>query len=136
MTAASPTSLDLLARLVGFNTVSDRSNLDLIRFVAEYLRSHDIPFVEAPNAAGDKAALYATIGPMVDGGVVLSGHTDVVPVAGQPWTGDPFTLRRDGTRLVGARRLRHEGLRRGLPGDGTGAQAHAAEAPRPHLALL
>ncbi len=101
MTAASPTSLDLLARLVGFNTVSDRSNLDLIRFVAEYLRSHGIPFVEAPNAAGDKAALYATIGPMVDGGVVLSGHTDVVPVAGQPWTGDPFTLRRDGTRLVG-----------------------------------
>ncbi len=101
MTAASPTSLDLLARLVGFNTVSDRSNLDLIRFVAEYLRSHGIPFVEAPNAAGDKAALYATIGPMVDGGVVLSGHTDVVPVAGQPWTGDPFTLRRDATRLVG-----------------------------------
>ncbi len=101
MTAASQNSLDLLARLVGFNTVSDRSNLELIRFVADYLTSHGIPFVEAPNASVDKAALYATIGPMVDGGVVLSGHTDVVPVAGQQWTSDPFTLRREGTRLVG-----------------------------------
>jgi acetylornithine deacetylase len=101
MTAATQTSLDLLARLVGFNTVSDRSNLDLIRFVADYLQGHGIPFVEAPNEAGDKAALYATIGPMVDGGVVLSGHTDVVPVAGQAWTSDPFTLRREGTRLHG-----------------------------------
>ncbi len=101
MTAASPACLALLEKLVGFNTVSDRSNLDLIHFVADYLRSHDIPFVEAPNAAGDKAALYATVGPMVDGGVVLSGHTDVVPVAGQVWTSDPFTLRREGTRLIG-----------------------------------
>ncbi len=101
MTAASQTSLDLLERLVGFNTVSDRSNLELIAFVADYLRSHDIPFVEAPNATGDKAAIYATIGPMVDGGVVLSGHTDVVPVAGQQWTTDPFTLRRAGSKLHG-----------------------------------
>ncbi len=101
MTAASPTTLDILARLVGFNTVSDRSNLDLIRYVAEFLRAEGIPFVEAPNAAGDKAAIYATVGPMVDGGVVLSGHTDVVPVAGQQWTTDPFTLRREGSRLVG-----------------------------------
>jgi len=81
--------------------VSDRSNLELVRFVASYLREHRIPFIEAPNAAGDKAALYATIGPAVDGGVVLSGHTDVVPVAGQVWTSDPFTLRREGSRLHG-----------------------------------
>ena len=54
-----------------------------------------------PNAAGDKAAIFATIGPMIDGGIVLSGHTDVVPVTGQAWTGDPFTLRRDGPRLYG-----------------------------------
>ena len=101
MTTASQGTLDILERLVSFNTVSDRSNLALIRYVADYLTSHGIPFVEAPNAAGDKAALYATIGPMVDGGVVLSGHTDVVPVAGQQWTTDPFTLRREGTRLIG-----------------------------------
>jgi acetylornithine deacetylase len=94
-------SISLLERLVAFNTVSDRSNLPLIAFVSDYLASHGIPFVIAPNAAGDKAALYATIGPMIDGGVVLSGHTDVVPVAGQSWTTDPFSLRREGSRLYG-----------------------------------
>ena len=94
-------SIALLERLVAFNTVSDRSNLPLISFVSDYLTSHGIPFVIAPNAAGDKAALYATIGPMIDGGIVLSGHTDVVPVVGQAWTTDPFTLRKEGTRYFG-----------------------------------
>jgi acetylornithine deacetylase len=99
--ASASTSLALLDRLVSFDTVSSKSNLPLIDFVAEHLTAAGIPFVVAPNAAGDKAALYATIGPMVEGGVVLSGHTDVVPVEGQPWSSDPFTLRRDGTRLYG-----------------------------------
>jgi acetylornithine deacetylase len=94
-------SIALLERLVSFNTVSDQSNLPLIAFVSDYLTSHGIPFVIAPNAKGDKAALYATIGPGIDGGVVLSGHTDVVPVVGQAWTTDPFILRRAGTRLYG-----------------------------------
>jgi acetylornithine deacetylase len=94
-------SIALLERLMAFNTVSDQSNLPLIAFVSDYLASHGIPFVIAPNATGDKAALYATIGPLLDGGVVLSGHTDVVPVAGQAWTTDPFILRREGTRLYG-----------------------------------
>jgi acetylornithine deacetylase len=57
--------------------------------------------VRVPNADGSKAAIFATVGPMNDGGIVLSGHTDVVPVAGQSWSSDPFTLRRDGTRLYG-----------------------------------
>jgi acetylornithine deacetylase len=94
-------SVALLERLVAFNTVSDQSNLPLIAFVSDYLTSHGIPFVIAPNVVGDKAALYATIGPMIDGGVVLSGHTDVVPVVGQAWSTDPFTLRREGSRLYG-----------------------------------
>jgi acetylornithine deacetylase len=93
------TSLELLEQLVSFDTESSKSNLALIEFVASYLESHDIPFVVAPNATGDKAAIYATIGPNVDGGVVLSGHTDVVPVAGQNWTTNPFKLHREGTRL-------------------------------------
>ena len=97
----SLSSIALLERLVAFNTVSDQSNLPLIAFVADYLASHAIPFVIAPNAKGDKAALYATIGPMIDGGIALSGHTDVVPVIGQAWTTDPFKLRRDGSRLYG-----------------------------------
>ena len=92
---------DLLARLVAIDSVSDRSNLPVIEFVEGYLASLGVEAQRAPNATGEKAALLATIGPNVDGGVVLSGHTDVVPVEGQPWTGDPFTLRSAGSRLLG-----------------------------------
>ena len=91
----------LLERLVAFPTVSDRSNLELIAFVADYLRGLGVEPRIAPNAAGDKAALLATFGPEVDGGIVLSGHTDVVPVEGQPWSGDPFALREIDGRLYG-----------------------------------
>ncbi len=91
----------LLDRLVSFDTESAKTNLPLIHAVADHCRMQDVPFRLAPNAAGDKAALIATIGPMVDGGIVLSGHTDVVPVKGQAWTSDPFTMRRDGNRLFG-----------------------------------
>ncbi len=93
--------MTLLARLVAFDTESQKSNLDLIDLVAAHCREHDVPVVLAPNRDGTKSALLATIGPMVDGGIVLSGHTDVVPVAGQAWTSDPFTMRRDGGRLYG-----------------------------------
>lgn len=94
-------AIDMLARLVAFDTVSSRSNLPLIDFVESYLREQDVRFVRAPNASGDKAALFVTVGPDVDGGVLLSGHTDVVPVTGQEWSADPFTLRRDARRLYG-----------------------------------
>ncbi|MEE7506456.1 acetylornithine deacetylase [Methylobacterium mesophilicum] len=85
--------LDMLARLVSFDTESDKSNLALIDAVCAYLDGWDVPYLRLPNATGDKAAILATVGPMADGGSVLSGHTDVVPVTGQAWTGDPFTLR-------------------------------------------
>lgn len=94
-------AIELTARLVAFDTESSKSNLALIDFVEGYLRAQDVPFIRAPNAEGDKAAIFATIGPQIEGGVVLSGHTDVVPVAGQNWTADPFTLRREGDRLLG-----------------------------------
>ncbi|MBA9068538.1 acetylornithine deacetylase [Methylobacterium sp. RAS18] len=87
------TPLELLERLVAFDTESSKSNLALIDFVAEYLDGWGVPHLRVPNAEGDKAALFATLGPMTDGGVVLSGHTDVVPVTGQAWTSDPFRLR-------------------------------------------
>jgi acetylornithine deacetylase len=92
-------AIALLERLAAFDTESDKSNLPLIDFVEEYLRGQDIPVLRAPNAAGDKAALLATVGPMVEGGIVLSGHTDVVPVEGQKWTSDPFRLRSADGRL-------------------------------------
>jgi acetylornithine deacetylase len=91
----------LLARLIAIESVSDVSNLPVVDFVEAYLRSHRIEARRAPNAAGDKAAILATIGPRLDGGVVLSGHTDVVPVEGQPWSSPPFRLREDGGRLYG-----------------------------------
>jgi acetylornithine deacetylase len=94
-------AIALLERLIAFDTESSRSNLPLIDFVEDYLLTLDARFVRIPNKAGDKAALFVTLGPDVDGGVVLSGHTDVVPVKGQAWSSPPFILRRDGSRLYG-----------------------------------
>ena len=87
--------------LVGFRTVSDQSNLDLVDWVRDYLDSHDVPCFIDYNREGNKAGIYAMIGPPVSGGVVLSGHTDVVPVAGQQWTTDPWTLVEKEGRLYG-----------------------------------
>lgn len=106
MTANPPTGqrytpLEMLARLVAFDTVSHKSNLPLIDFVEDYLAGWSIAATRFPNAAGDKAALFATIGPQDRGGVVLSGHTDVVPVEGQAWSRDPFTLHVEGGRAYG-----------------------------------
>jgi acetylornithine deacetylase len=94
-------AIALLERLMAFDSESAKSNLPLIDFVEDYLRAQGVPVLRAPNAAGDKAALLATIGPMIEGGIVLSGHTDVVPVEGQKWTSDPFKLRSAAGRLYG-----------------------------------
>ncbi len=91
----------LLARLIAFDSISDRSNLPVVDFVEHYLAAHGVAVRRAPNASGDKAALLATIGPRVDGGVVLSGHTDVVPVDGQIWSSRPFAMREAAGRLYG-----------------------------------
>ena len=91
----------LLAALVGFDTVSDRSNLPLIAYIEDYLASFGIKGQRIVDATGQKASLWVTIGPENKPGIVLSGHTDVVPVEGQAWTHDPFELvERDG-RLYG-----------------------------------
>jgi acetylornithine deacetylase len=85
-------SLDYLERLVAFPTVSRDSNLDLIAYVADELKALGIISVLVHSADGRKANLWATIGPADRQGIVLSGHTDVVPVEGQNWSGDPFKL--------------------------------------------
>ena len=91
------TSIDMLARLVAFPTVSRDSNLPLIDWVEEYLEPFGARCRRTPNDDGTKANLFAAIGPDAPGGVVLSGHTDVVPVDGQDWHTDPFKLtERDG----------------------------------------
>jgi acetylornithine deacetylase len=95
------TSIELLERLVAFPTVSDATNLDCIAFIGDYLASHGVPYEVVPQEDGRNANIFATIGPKVDGGVMLSGHLDVVPVEGQPWTTDPFRLTPKGDRLYG-----------------------------------
>jgi len=97
----SAAAFDMIAKLVGFATVSRDSNLALIEFVSSYLAEHGVACRLLPNADHSKANLFATIGPMVAGGVVLSGHTDVVPVDGQPWDSDPFLLTEKNGRLYG-----------------------------------
>lgn len=95
------TARDLMDRLVGFPTVSRESNLELIDFVDDYLKGFGVESTRVPNDDGTKAALYANIGPQIDGGVVLSGHTDVVPVDGQAWDTDPFTVTERQGKLYG-----------------------------------
>ena len=86
------TTEEILVDLVAFNTVSARSNLQLIEYVEAYLVDWGIGSVRVVSDDGSKSNLYATIGPADRAGVVLSGHTDVVPVANQPWESDPFDL--------------------------------------------
>lgn len=82
----------ILADLIAFPTVSDQSNLDLIEYVETYLSKHGVNSTRVYDETGLKAALYANIGPDVAGGIVLSGHSDVVPVVGQDWQTNPYTL--------------------------------------------
>ncbi len=95
------TPLEMLEKLISFDTTSAYSNMALIEFVRDYLEGHGAKVSILPNADKTKANLFATLGPEQAGGVALSGHTDVVPVVGQPWDTDPFTLVQKGSRLYG-----------------------------------
>lgn len=92
---------ELMEKLISFPTVSRDSNLELVDFVEGFLRDLGIDSVRVPNEDGTKAALYAHIGPDAPGGVVLSGHTDVVPVDGQNWSTDPFDVTEKDGKLYG-----------------------------------
>ncbi|NMM01231.1 acetylornithine deacetylase [Paraburkholderia sp. RP-4-7] len=94
-------SRELLERLIGFATVSRDSNLELIAFIRHYLAELGVESELFYNPERTKANLFATIGPRDRGGVVLSGHTDVVPVDGQAWTVEPFRLTERDGRLYG-----------------------------------
>ena len=92
---------EMIETLVGFPTVSRDSNLELIHFVRDYLAEHGVESHIVPNEDATKANLYATIGPDAEAGIVLSGHTDVVPIDGQPWDTDPFEVVEREGRLYG-----------------------------------
>ena len=113
----------LLTDLVGFNTVSHLSNLELIEYIERYFADLGIATERVYNEEGNKANLFATIGPQVDGGLILSGHVDVVPVEGQAWTDDPFNLVERDDKLFGRGSCDMKGfvalalgVRTGIPG--------------------
>ncbi len=101
MTETLNNTVEILERLVAFDSVSGRPTHAITGYIQDYLAAHGIPSHLSFDAAGERANVFATIGPEIDGGVILNGHTDVVPVEGQAWQTDPFTLTRKGTRLYG-----------------------------------
>ena len=81
---------DVLGKLVSFPVLGGESNLSIMEYIKSYLDEFGVEYHLVPNEEGTKTSLHCRIGPAVDGGVILSGHTDVVPVKGQPWSTDPF----------------------------------------------
>ncbi len=85
-------TIDLLGDLVAFPVLGGQSNLTILGYIRNFLEKNGVPYQLVPNADGSKASLHCRIGPATDGGLILSGHTDVVPVEGQDWATDPFVL--------------------------------------------
>jgi acetylornithine deacetylase len=83
---------DIFSTLIAFDTTSRNSNLELIVWVEDYLQQHGIASTRVANNDGSKTNLYATVGSNIEGGVILSGHSDVVPIDGQNWDSDPWTV--------------------------------------------
>ena len=92
---------DILAKLVSFPVLGGDSNLEIIHWIQNYIESFGLETTLVPNEEKTKASLHCRIGPSVDGGVILSGHTDVVPVKGQAWDSDPFILTKKDGKLFG-----------------------------------
>ena len=99
--SAKPQSYELIKKLISYDTTSRDSNLDLIDFVRDYLAELGVESTLIHNETGKKANLYATLGPKDKPGFMLSGHTDVVPVDGQPWDTDPFHVSDINGKLYG-----------------------------------
>ena len=94
-------SIEILKKLISFDTTSFKSNLDLIKFIENYLNDLNIKSELIYDETKNKANLFTTIGPNLQGGIVLSGHTDVVPITKQNWTSDPFILTERDDKLFG-----------------------------------
>ena len=92
---------DILHSLVSFPVLGGQSNLSILEYLKTYLDHQQIDYTLVPNEEGNKASLHCRIGPAVDGGIILSGHTDVVPVEGQDWTTNPFSLTEKDGKLYG-----------------------------------
>ena len=93
-------TIEIMDKLIGFPTISSESNLDCIDWIGGYLKSFGAR-CEITSETKGKANIFATLGPDTDGGIILSGHTDVVPVEGQNWSSDPFKMKRKNNALFG-----------------------------------
>lgn len=94
-------TIQILENLVSYDVLGGQSNLKIMSYIQKLLETHHISYHLVPNEDKNKTSLHCRIGPAVDGGLILSGHTDVVPVKGQDWTTDPFVLTRIGNNLYG-----------------------------------
>ena len=92
---------EILAKLISFPVLGGESNLSIAKWIENYLTAYRIPFHNVPNEDGTKRSIHCRIGPAVNGGVILSGHTDVVPVTGQDWHSDPFKVIEKEGKLYG-----------------------------------
>lgn len=101
MTQQLQNTIDILTRLVSFDSISAKPTHEIVPYICNYLSTHGVETELSFDADRNRANIFATIGPKIDGGVVLNGHTDVVPVQGQQWASDPFELTRKGNRLYG-----------------------------------
>ena len=134
LTAPSAKTLDILSTLIAFPTVSRNSNLGLIEWLRDYLRSHGVSSRLSYDASAQKANLFASLGPAQAGGILLSGHTDVVPVDGQDWSTDPFKATLHEQRIYGRGACDMKGFLAAILGNIDSLLA--AELPRPlHLAF-
>lgn len=100
MTTTQPlTATQILTKLVSFPIFGGDGNLEITAWIKDYLTGYGIAYQTVPDETGTKEAIHCRIGPATDGGIILSGHLDVVPVVGQPWDTDPFKLTLKGDKL-------------------------------------
>jgi len=95
------TAQEILAKLIAFPVLGGQSNSSIAEWIENYLTEYGVAFHNVPNEEGNKRSIHCRIGPTVDGGIVLSGHTDVVPVEGQDWHTDPFDMVEKEGKLYG-----------------------------------
>ena len=93
-------TIEILDKLISYPTISSESNRDCIDWISDYLKSYGAR-CEISSEAEGKANIFATLGPDSDGGIILSGHTDVVPIIGQNWSSDPFKMKHENGAYYG-----------------------------------
>lgn len=94
-------TIKILSELVAFACLGGKSNLPIAHYIEKVFQEHNISYYQVPNKSGNKKSLHCRIGKVRDNGLILSGHTDVVPTEGQTWTKPPFTLTQEGDKLFG-----------------------------------